>query len=116
MKQNFVDTNIEPYPNPKPLTVQRVSVRLARTDEHGNTTYSNEGYGFITNAALDPHAHTTYGLRWLFFVPSNSAACTKANSTMPLRIMAKESMCLRWLPKSKRDFRIFRGRSNQQFD
>ena len=58
MKQNFVDTNIQPMPNPKPLRVQRVSVRIEHADENGKVTYSNTSEGFITNAALDPYAHT----------------------------------------------------------
>ena len=54
----FDRSNIQETPNPKPLSVQRVSVRISKGDsESGGTTE----IGFIRNAQLDPAAHTGRG-------------------------------------------------------
>jgi hypothetical protein len=62
MKRDFQDgpdhRNTEPYPNPKPLTVERVSVRIERTDDNGNTTYGPVEAGYVVNAKVHPAAFT----------------------------------------------------------
>jgi hypothetical protein len=45
-------TNIAESPNPKPLTTERVSVRMNHTEEHAGEV----GYGFIRNTKLHPEA------------------------------------------------------------
>jgi hypothetical protein len=52
MKQNFTDTNIEPYPNPKPLRVERVVTEVR--DKDGFVT--GRETLIIRNANLDPYA------------------------------------------------------------
>jgi hypothetical protein len=60
MKLNFQNLNVEPMPNPKPLSVLRVSVRIAKGE--GNTDqHSQVEHGFIRNAAIDPIALTGRG-------------------------------------------------------
>ena len=54
MKVNFADLNIEPSPNPKPLSVERVLV--------SEKTEKGEGpveMGIVRNARLDPQAITS---------------------------------------------------------
>lgn len=56
-KIDFKNLNIAPSPNPKHLTVERVTVRVSkgegRTEQH-----SQIESGFIRNAKLSPNAHT----------------------------------------------------------
>ena len=49
-------SNIQPWPNPKPLKIQRVKVAIAHTDEAGNTRGGDSSEGFIINIAFDPAA------------------------------------------------------------
>lgn len=60
VKIDFSNLNIEPYPNPKPLLVERVHVRISKGE--GNTEqYSQVEYGYIRNASVHPEAHTGRG-------------------------------------------------------
>lgn len=52
MKQNFTDTNIQPYPNPKPLTVERITTEVRDKDGF----VSGREMLIIRNANLDPYA------------------------------------------------------------
>ena len=61
MKPDFNNLNIEPMPNPKPLSVERVSVRMEHTDDNGKTTYGPVESGYVRNANLHPAAHTGKG-------------------------------------------------------
>ena len=55
MKLNFSHLNIAPMPNPKPLSVERVTVRISMGE--GNTgQHSQTETGFIRNASLHPEA------------------------------------------------------------
>ena len=55
MKLNFSNLNIAPMPNPKPLSVERVTVRISMGE--GNTgQHSQTETGFIRNASLHPEA------------------------------------------------------------
>jgi hypothetical protein len=55
MKIDFANLNIAPSPNPKHLTVERVSVRVSKGE--GNTeNHSQTETGFIRNASLHPEA------------------------------------------------------------
>ncbi len=55
MKIDFQNLNIAPSPNPKPLTVERVNVRIAKGE--GNTeNHSQVETGFIRNTFLSPDA------------------------------------------------------------
>jgi hypothetical protein len=58
MKRDFQDgpdhLNIEPMPNPKPLTTERVNVKPDHTEAGG----APAEYGFIRNAQLHPAALT----------------------------------------------------------
>lgn len=55
MKIDFANLNIAPSPNPKHLTVERVSVRVSKGE--GNTeNHSQTESGFIRNAKLHPDA------------------------------------------------------------
>ena len=56
-KINFQNLNIEPMPNPKPMTVERVCVKPDHTDNSG----APAEYGFIRNSRVDPVAHTGRG-------------------------------------------------------
>ena len=57
MKIDFSNLNSAPYPNPKPLTVERVSVRISKGE--GNTeNHSQVEIGFIRNTNLHPDALT----------------------------------------------------------
>jgi hypothetical protein len=47
-------SNIQPWPNPKPLKIQRVKVAITHTDEGGKSHESEWGYGFITNSKVHP--------------------------------------------------------------
>ncbi len=58
MKIDFANLNLEPSPNPKPLTVERVSVRIETVDEKGNAKFSSDSTGYIRNASVHPVAHT----------------------------------------------------------
>ena len=58
MKLDFNDLNLEPSPNPKPLAVERVSVRIETVDEQGNSKFSNYSDGFIRNVSVHPVALT----------------------------------------------------------
>ena len=49
-KINFQNLNIEPMPNPKPMTVERVKLDTNPPE-----------YGFIRNSRVDPVAHTGRG-------------------------------------------------------
>ncbi len=44
--------NIQPMPNPKPLTVERVIIKEDHTDKGG----AGEEYGYIRNASIHPSA------------------------------------------------------------
>jgi hypothetical protein len=60
MKIDFANLNIAPSPNPKQLTVERVSVRVSKGE--GNTeNHSQTESGFIRNAKLHPDEHTGKG-------------------------------------------------------
>jgi hypothetical protein len=52
LKQGPEGINIEPMPNPKPLAVERVTVRI----QSGSTESFSQGEGFIRNAKLSPDA------------------------------------------------------------
>jgi len=53
MKIDFQNLNIQPMPNPKMLSVERVSVStLGQDGKNGNTS----DYGFIRNASVHPSA------------------------------------------------------------
>ena len=52
MKIDFQNLNIAPSPNPKHLTVERVTVRI----QSGSTESFSQGEGFIRNAKLHPDA------------------------------------------------------------
>ena len=58
MKIDFSDINIEPMPNPKRLTVQRVNVAIVTEDDKGNVRSSDSSVGYIRNASVHPAAHT----------------------------------------------------------
>jgi hypothetical protein len=47
-------SNIAEWPNPKPLAVERVTVRI----QSGSTESFSQGEGFIRNAKLHPDALT----------------------------------------------------------
>ena len=49
MKIDFANLNIQPMPNPKPLTTERVNV-----EENG----APSGYGYVRNAKVHPAAIT----------------------------------------------------------
>ncbi len=57
MKIDFQNLNIQPYPNPKPLAVERVSVRISQGEGH-TEQHSQMETGYIRNAKLHPDAHT----------------------------------------------------------
>jgi len=52
MKIDFQNLNIAPMPNPKPLAVERVTVRI----QSGNSESFSQGEGFIRNSSLHPDA------------------------------------------------------------
>lgn len=52
VKIDFANLNIQPYPNPKPLRVQKVFVEVQSED--GKTFASGDGY--IRNAEVHPSA------------------------------------------------------------
>ena len=54
MKIDFQNLNISPTPNPKPINVERVAVRIDKSETAGITST----YGFIRNASVHPDAHT----------------------------------------------------------
>ena len=55
MKIDFSDLNIAPTPNPKPLNVERVNVRIVKGE--GNTEqHSQTEYGYIRNSSVHPEA------------------------------------------------------------
>lgn len=54
LKQGPDGINIEPWPNPKPLSVERVNVRTPKGDGTDTAVPSTEG--FIRNAKLHPDA------------------------------------------------------------
>jgi hypothetical protein len=54
LKQGPDGINIEPWPNPKPLSVERVSVNSLKGDGTDTSFPSTEG--FIRNAKLHPDA------------------------------------------------------------
>jgi hypothetical protein len=49
-------SNIQPWPNPKPLKIERVRVGITYNDEGGKGKQAEPSYGFITNSRLDPLA------------------------------------------------------------
>ena len=51
-------SNIAEWPNPKPISTERVKVRMEHTDEKGNTTYGPIETGVVRNAKLHPEALT----------------------------------------------------------
>jgi hypothetical protein len=55
MKINFQDLNIAPMPNPKPISVERVTVRIAKGEGH-TEQHSQTESGLIRNASLHPDA------------------------------------------------------------
>jgi hypothetical protein len=52
MKLDFQNLNIQPMPNPKPLSVERVIVKADHTNQGG----AGAEYGFIRNASVHPSA------------------------------------------------------------
>lgn len=52
MKLDFQNLNIEPYPNPKPLCVERITI-LRITEDGRPTTHEQ---GIVRNVKLDPYA------------------------------------------------------------
>jgi hypothetical protein len=55
MKIDFANLNIAPTPNPKPLTVERVNVRIVKGE--GNTEeHSQTEHGYIRNTCVHPEA------------------------------------------------------------
>ncbi len=61
MKIDWNNLNIQPMPNPKPLKVQRVDVRISHVDENGNALRHTDSTGFIRNANVHPAALTRRG-------------------------------------------------------
>jgi hypothetical protein len=49
-------SNIAEMPNPKGLSVERVSVSMEHTDDKGTTSYGPEERGFVRNASIHPEA------------------------------------------------------------
>ena len=56
LKQGPDGINIEPWPNPKPLSVERVKVSICKGEGSDSAFPSTEG--FIRNANLHPDALT----------------------------------------------------------
>jgi len=54
----FDRSNIAETPNPKPISVQRVSVRMEHTDDNGVVSYGNWSEGVVKNANIHPAALT----------------------------------------------------------
>jgi len=54
LKQGPDGINIEPWPNPKPLSVERVKVSICEGEGSDSSFPSTEG--FIRNAKLHPEA------------------------------------------------------------
>jgi hypothetical protein len=60
MKIDFTNLNVEPMPNPKPLTVERVSVSMDKS-EAAAPAGKTSPYGYIRNVSIHPSAHTGRG-------------------------------------------------------
>lgn len=58
MKIDFSNLNLAPTPNPKALTVERVSVCIETVDEQGHSKFNDYSTGYIRNASIHPVAHT----------------------------------------------------------
>ena len=53
----FDRSNIAETPNPKPLSVQRVSVSMEKSEKAAPSRVTSN-FGFVRNANLHPEAHT----------------------------------------------------------
>jgi hypothetical protein len=60
MKIDFNNLNIQPWPNPKPLSTERVRVAMEKS-ETAAPAGTTSPYGYVRNANLHPAAHTGKG-------------------------------------------------------